>query len=416
MPRPGENGALVLHCDHVWVDPPGGFEPKSLVVAGGRIAGVHDRQPGTALAEPGQQMELGSSYLMPGMINTHVHLEFSAGRDPLADYTGEPVAERLSRAQRNARCMLMSGVTTLRDCGSSPFLLACMRAPKHPAPHLPRLLLSGPPITVPEGHLGMFGGEAVSSSEVAALMERLVEAGAKTLKLIGSGGGMTPDTHPERVTYPLEIFQQVAAAAREYGIASATHVLATESVKRAALARFDSLEHCAFFCRSGKGRLERRFDVAVAEIVADCGVSVMPNLSTCTRSHGRLAEECRQGNEEARHELEQHEIMLENFGRLVGLGIPMVCGTDAGVRDTPFEDTWIELQLMAKSGLSNIETIRTATLNASRALRLEHEIGRIAVGYSADLVALAASPLACIGAYRDPLFVFSRGCEVRCCP
>ena len=416
MPRSGENGALVLHCDNVWVDPPGRFEPKSLVVKSGRIAGIHDPQPGTALEEPGQQLELGGSYLMPGMINTHVHLEFSASRNPLREYRRESVAERLSRAHRNARSMLLSGVTTVRDCGSSPFLLSSMRGENLPVPRLPRLLLSGPPITVPEGHLGMFGGEATSAAEVVALTTHLVETGAKTLKLMGSGGNMTPDTHPERVAYPLEIFQQVAATAREYGVASAAHVLATESVKRAALARFDSLEHCAFFCRSGNGRLERKFDLAVAGIVANCGVSVMPNLSTCTRSHGRLAEERRQGNREARHELEQHETMLENFGRLADLGISMVCGTDAGVRDTPFEDTWMELELMARSGLTNIETIRTTTLNAARVLKLEHEIGRIAVGYSADLIVLTTSPLACITAYRDPLFVFSHGCEVRCRP
>ncbi len=413
MPLPHENGALVLHCDNVWIDPPGRFEAKSLVLAGGRIAAIRDRQPVPSPDETGRALDLGSTYLMPGLINTHVHLEFSASVDPLVDFRRESDAVRLSRAYRNARSMLMSGVTTLRDCGSSLALLALSHSEEHHMLDVPRLLLSGPPITVPRGHLSMFGGEVTCPKGISALVKRVVEKGARTLKLIGSGGSMTPDTYPENVTFPQEIFRQVADAAREYRIASAAHVLATESVRRAALARFDSLEHCAFFHRSGNGRLKRTFDPAVAEILADCGVSVMPNLSTATRSHGRLAKERTRGNPDSRHELEQHEIMLENFGKLVRLGIPMVCGTDAGVRDTPFEDTWIELELMARSGLSNVQTIRSVTLNAARVLKLELEIGRIAVGYSADLIALKASPLTYMAAYRDPVHVFCQGHEVK---
>ena len=412
MSRSNGKETLVLHCDNVWIDPPGRFEQKSLVVHKGRIAAIHEWKSGYSLAESDREVELGSSYLMPGLINTHVHLEFSGSSDPLADFIGESVAERVSRAYRNARSMLMSGVTTLRDCGSGSYLLASSWDEEQRNSELPRLMLSGPPITAPEGHLSMLGGEASGTADVAARIRHSVDLGAKSIKLIGSGGNMTPGTHPERVAFPPEVFQQVAEAAREYRIASSVHVLATESVKRAALAGFDSLEHCAFFCRSKTGRLERRFDLAVAEIVANCGVSVMPNLSTATRSHGRLAEERRRGNRDSGHRLEQHEVMLENFGRLVALGIPMVCGTDAGVRDTPFEDTWVELELMAKFGLTNIETIRSASLNAARALKLEHEIGRIAVGYSADLMALPASPLEHIAAYRDPLFILRRGCAV----
>ena len=66
-------------------------------------------------------------------------------------------------------------------------------------------------------------------------------------------------------------------------IGSAAHVLATESVKRAARARFDRLEHCGFFRRSGNGRLVRELDPSIARIMADCGEYVMPHLSTATR-------------------------------------------------------------------------------------------------------------------------------------
>ena len=399
---------LVLHCENVWIDPPGRFEPKSVEVVGGCFEVVRDRMavPSVGIAEP--ETDLGAVYLMPGLINTHVHLEFSASPDPLRDFNNETIPERLSRAIRNARSMLLSGVTTVRDCGSSLDLLDHLRC-RRDLPVLPRLLLSGPPITVPGGHLGFFGGEASSPDDVSAVISRLISAGARSLKLMGSGGLMTPGTYPETVSFPQEIFCQIADTARANDVASVVHVLAAESVRRAAVAEFDSLEHCAFFCRVNNGRLERRYDPEIAGIVAESGVSIMANLSTATRSHGTLAQQGMQGNLDSQHALDQHEVMLENFRKFVELGIPIVCGTDAGVRDTPFEDTGVELELMARSGLSNIEVIRSASLNAARVLKLQGKVGRIAAGHSADFVVLKSSPLADISSYRDPLYVYSRG-------
>ena len=220
---------------------------------------------------------------------------------------------------------------------------------------------------------------------------------------------MTPGTYPETVSFPQEIFCQVADAARANDVASVVHVLASESIRRAAVAGFDSLEHCAFFCRVNTGRLERRYDPEIAGVVAESGASIMANLSTATRSHGTLAQQGMQGNLDSQHELDQHEVMLENFEKFVELGIPIVCGTDAGVNETPFEDTGGELDLMARSGLPNIEVIRSASLNAARVLKLHGKVGRIAAGHSADFVVLKSSPLADISSYRDPLYVYSRG-------
>ncbi|MDE0303814.1 MAG: amidohydrolase family protein [Albidovulum sp.] len=399
---------LVLHCDNVWIDPPGQFKPKSVELAGSTIDTVRDRISASIAETRLPEIDLGGAYLMPGLINTHVHLEFSASPDPLREFKSESVSERLLRAVRNARSMLLSGVTTARDCGSSLDLLAHIRRCRNP-PNLPRLLFSGPPITVPGGHLSIFGGTVSNPEDISEVVSRSIAAGARSLKLIGSGGGMTPESFPEKVAFSQDVFCRVADAARANDVASAAHVLAAESVRRAAVARFDSLEHCAFFRRVSSGRLERRYDPEIACIVAESGVSIMANLSTATRSHETLVQEGIEGNLESRHALHQHEVMLENFGKLVDLGIPIVCGTDAGVRDTPFEDTGVELELMARSGMSNIAVIRSASLNAARVLKLQGRVGRIAEGHSADFVVLKNSPLADISSYRDPLYVYSQG-------
>jgi imidazolonepropionase-like amidohydrolase len=402
---------LCLVSRRIWIDPPGHYEAGAVLVRG---SAIHDVIPLSAVAglESGWHVvDLADRPILPGLINTHVHLEFSASARPLAEFEREPVSERLLRAAGNARTLLESGVTTARDCGSSLELLALARRPDlHPVP-LPRLVMSGPPITIRQGHLHMMGGEADTIAEIDAVIHRACEHGARSLKLMGSGGGMTPGTAPENVAYPQPVFDHVAGSARRAGLPSVVHVLAPESIRRGAQARFDSLEHCAFFTRNAQGALERHFEPEIAGIVRDSGSHVMANLSTATRALDRL-----RGNAatpDAEHQLRQFDIMIENFGRMLAMGIPFVCGTDAGVRDTPFSDTALELVWMQRAGMTPLQALRAATLGAAAVLRLDDEIGRIAPGYAADLLVLDDDPLMRLDRLASPACVLARGAVVK---
>jgi imidazolonepropionase-like amidohydrolase len=341
-----------------------------------------------------------------------VHLEFSASPLPLREYRAEQPAERLMRAVGNAHRLLLSGVTTARDCGSSRILLALGRRPDLSPVPLPRLLLSGPPVTVFGGHLHMMGGEAESEAEIVAMIAALVSDGASAIKAMASGGGMTPGTHPERATYDLARLRLIAGEARRRGLPSAAHALATESIRRSAAAGFDSVEHCAFFERTADDRMERRFDEEVAREVAASGVSVMAGLSTAYRPIEQIERDGPHDEDEA-FMLRQAGLLLENFRQMALLGVRFVCGSDAGVKHTPFEETWFEIALMARSGLGSAAALRAATARAADALLLGNEVGRIAVGYSADLIAVRGDPLADVEALATVDFVMRAGAIVR---
>lgn len=396
-----------IRSRHVWREQPGRFEPAALAVEGGTIVAVGrpDDVPAGAVLR-----DVGDLWLMPGLLNTHVHLDFSASKTPLRDFEAEDPCERLLRAARNAHALLRSGVTTARDCGSQWQTLALARRPDLSPVPLPRLILSGPPITVPYGHLHFLGGVVRNDRDVLAHVARIRKDGGRSVKAVISGGQMTPGSKPEDTAFSQEELGLIAGEARRLGLPSAAHVLSTDSVRRGAIARFDSLEHCAYFERRDDGRLYRRYDEDVARTIRDNGSAIMANLSTAMPRFDAIyakAESDRTPLE--RHQVVQFETMIENFGRMLKLGIPMVCGNDAGVDDTPFDSTWMEVEWMIRAGQSPADALRSATIGSARALLLADTVGLIEPGYSADIIALGGDPLRSASALASPLFVMRQG-------
>jgi imidazolonepropionase-like amidohydrolase len=191
---------------------------------------------------------------------------------------------------------------------------------------------------------------------------------------------------------------------------SVAHVLSTESVRRGAIARFDSLEHCAYFERHEDGRLYRHYDGDVANVVRDSGSAMMANLSTAMPGFDAIYAKA-EGDRTAleKHQVKQFETMVGNFGKMLKLGIPMVCGNDAGVNDTPFDSTWMEVDWMIRGGQSPAEALRSATIGSARALLIDDSVGLIEPGYSADIIALDGDPLRAASALKSPVYVMRQG-------
>ena len=386
---------------------------RAVLVQGGRIEAV---EPAEALPVGGPEappgIELAGHVLLPGLINTHVHLSFSAGDDPLRDYLAEDSAQHVARAVEHARQLLLSGVTTVRDCGSGWALLSVAALADRGAILAPRLVLCGPPITPTAGHLHFMHGEADGVEAVRLAVRRRHKRGATSIKAIASGGQMTPGSVPDRPCYSQEELDAIAAEAERLSLPTVVHVLATESIRRAARAGFQSLEHCAFFQRTAQGWMERVYAAEVAEEVRRHGCAVMAGLSAAWH----LRESYRTSDQRTPHQeflLAMERRSEEIFARFSALGIPMVVGTDAGVLRTPFDETWLELALMARAGLSPADTLRGATLHAARVLGLADRVGAIAPGLEADLIAVPGNPLERIEVMQRVPWVMKAGRVVK---
>ena len=156
----------------------------------------------------------------------------------------------------------------------------------------------------------------------------------------------------------------------------------------------------------------RNYDLDVAQMVADNGVSVMANISTATRYFDAVRKRGPSDAVEA-HVLRQFDIMVGNLSRLADLGIPVVCGNDAGVRETPFDETWLEYVWLIRGGLTPVDALRAATTRAAHALLMAGQIGRIAPGFKADLITVQDDPLVDHETLASPNLVMRDGDIIR---
>ena len=175
-------------------------------------------------------MDFSDSYILPGLVNTHVHLEFTPCRDTYGIYRREDRKARLARAAEHARTLLRSGVTTVRDAGSSMDLVGALsgrEAGSEPGTELPRIQAAGMPLTPDGGHLAFLGKTSNSTEELIQAVKERKSAGCGCVKLIVSGGQLTPGSVPEHDTYSRGEIRAAVEAAHELGLPTAAHCLTT---------------------------------------------------------------------------------------------------------------------------------------------------------------------------------------------
>jgi imidazolonepropionase-like amidohydrolase len=403
---PAETRTIVVHAGRLIADPsraPSG--PSTITIVDGRIQSVADGlQPPPAGA---RLIDLSSLTVLPGLIDTHVHLGGNPGGEfwrEAVDPDEYSVVLGVQNALRTAR----AGFTTVRDVGSAAQVGHMLRRGteegRFPGP---RILSSGPGLSIIGGHGDVSGFrpeviEALSANntctgaeQCAARVREASRAGADLIKFTATGGVLSQQARGLEAHFTDAEMRAIVDTAHSLGLRVAAHAHGARGIEAAARAGVDSIEHGTFA------------DEAAIQAMRRAGSAFVPTLMAYTGIREGLAQN-RYTPPVAAKVRETLELVGRGARAARAAGVPVVFGTDSGVYEHGRNAEEFAL-LVERVGMTPAEAIQSATTSAARLLGLENEIGRIAPGFSADLVAVTGDPLENVRALEQVEYVMVRG-------
>jgi imidazolonepropionase-like amidohydrolase len=384
---------LALRADRVYRGP-GACGPGVLLIEDGVLAEV--RTDGDDL--PPDVTELGDVTVLPGLIDCHAHLGFDSSADVVTPLLRDDDDALLRRMADNARTALAVGVTTVRDLGDRRFLSLNLRDTLRAAPSSgPELLVSGPPLTRTRGHCWFLGGEADTTEQLRAAVRDRAERRCDVVKIMVTGGALTPGFALHESQYGVEHLAAVVAEAHAVGLPVAAHAHGPAGIRDSVAAGVDSVEHCSWFTVDGVD-----VDCDVARQMASAGTVMGATLGQRPGAAPLPA---------VAHRLATY---FSNVVELMGLGVTVACGTDGGVSPGKPHDVLPRgIVTLTDRGVPFDEALATATTSAAGACGVGERKGRIERGYEADLLVVRGDPRHDSAALLEVDSVYRAGVRVR---
>jgi imidazolonepropionase-like amidohydrolase len=371
-----------------------GEPPRSdvaVALRGDRIAAVSDWEQLSA-TEKESATDLSGHTVTPGFIDAHVHLLFTCDVDHDATrgrFESSSTAELAMVGSRNAQEALLGGVTTVRDCGDTRYVVRGLRDAVADGTLVgPRILTAGAPLTTTGGHLHWCGNAADSPDEIRKAVRTMCAEGVDLLKIMASGGAMTRESNVLQPQFEIDELRIAVGEAHRFGRPVAAHSLNAESIRRAVAAGVDTLEHC--YWRDEEGRFGDTAELIA--LVAPASASVVVTMAGIARAllSGRAPGSAIEMSAAQAASPTGALPTDYRWARDVWeAGINLVLASDAGVRFTPFRRFDETLRCGIEGfGVTPAQAVSMATGNAAKALGIHGDVGLVAPGYVADLVVL----------------------------
>jgi imidazolonepropionase-like amidohydrolase len=342
-------------------------------------------------------IDLCEHVLVPGLIDSHVHLIWSGRENALYDAIGLARSSLTIQAIVNMQSALARGITTVRDCGGIiDVTIPLARAVENGLITGPMVVTSGSAITTTGGHCWFLETEADGDEQVVEAVRMLHGAGAHFIKVMVTGGGSTVGSDTRVSQYSQGELELISQEAHRHGMSITGHAHGTEGILRSLEADFDGIEHCTWLSRNGEGE-DYRPD-AVDRIVTE-------EIFVCKTIAGFQRWPL--------GELGPHHPAWGEFATMRSMrdaGVSFIAGTDAGIDQTNFGDLCFTLETMVGlGGMSPREAYRSATELAARAIGREEVVGALEIGKRADCIAVEDNPVDDIRTLRSPRGVVQNG-------
>ncbi|MCW4463700.1 amidohydrolase family protein [Sphingomonas sp. BT-65] len=366
-------------------------EEPVVVITDGRIAAVTGRNGGRPnIPEGAKRIDLPGKTILPGLIDMHVHLDTNPR---YGGYTGFQFTDSFWAIQgvANARAMLKAGFTTVRNVGSENYADVGYKQA------IEEGLMEGPRI-VPAAHaLGATGGHCDQTylppsykakgvavgdgpQELRVKVREQRKYGAEVIKICATGGVFSRNTEPGQQQLSEEEMRAIVDEAHQWGLKVAAHAHGAAGIKAAIRAGIDTIEHASLVDDEGiRLAVARKQPVWFSMDIFNTDYTQAEG-----KKNGVLEDNLRKDREVA-------QIQRDNFRKAHAAGVKMVFGTDAGV--VPHGTAAGQFRVMVEYGMTPLEAIRAATVNAAEALGRSKDVGAIAVGRYGDIVAVEGNPL-----------------------
>jgi imidazolonepropionase-like amidohydrolase len=332
--------------------------------------------------------------VLPGLIDSHVHISLAPTLTGIYDIEEEPVARSLIRAAHGAALLLRAGITSARDVGSREGVAIDVAAAQRDGDLTgARILAAGRGLTPPGGHGQAMGVQVRGAAEVAAAVRAEHERGADLIKLFPTGGVLGAGTHGFEVVMTLEEMRAAVETAHELEIHVAAHVHGAEGVDVALEAGVDTIEH-------GTGATREQ-----SERMVEDGVAMVPTLVPLVALRQRELDLPRDLMKRAN---EVAAVQSESVATAIEAGVRVLPGTDAGTPFNPPGQLVQEMELLVELGMSPHEVIVAATSGAADTFGWD-DVGILAIGNVADLLLVDDDPLENLGTLSWPASIIQDG-------
>ena len=375
------------------------IRPAVVVVDEGTIQSINP----SSIPTNAEEIDLGDeATLLPGLMDVHVHLTGQLSADMQLRSVTESTSERALHGAFYARKTLMAGFTTVRDLGSDGFnSVALAKASDQGFIEAPSIMPAGYALSITGGHGDASGfapgiqegdyrqGTADGVDEVLRSVRYQIKHGAKVIKIFATAGVLSFEEAVGAQQFTFDEMKAAVDEAARHGIKVAAHAHGTEGIKAAVRAGVASIEHGSIL------------DDEAIELMIEHGTYLSPTTYlTESIDMSVLPALLREKGERVIPQA------INSLERAIAAGVKIVYGTDAGVY--PHGDNGKEFAVLVKRGMTPLEAIRSATLNATDLMGLDDR-GSIEAGLRADIVAVEGDPLQNVSVLESPVFVMKKG-------
>ena len=394
------------------IDPKAGtvLANQAILVEGDRVkeTGPAATVAGHAVAGA-RVIDLGAATVLPGLIDCHTHITSDPGDYYEHLFRRSPIDEAVV-AHVYARRTLEAGFTTIRNVGADEFVDVALRTAIDRGDVAgPRMQVSTMPLSATGGHGDVNGfspylrfeqlsGIANGVDEIRSKVRWEIKYGADLIKVLASAGVLSEEESVGAPQYSQEELNALVAEAAMWGKKVAAHAHGAEAIKRAVRAGVASIEHGSLLDDEGIRLMKEKGTYLVADVYNDDYI---------------LAEYARLGYPQKTIDKERQvgRAQRENFQRAVRAGVKIAFGTDAGV----YPHGWNAKQFahMVRWGLTPMQAIQAATVNAADLMGWSDRVGSLEPGHYADVIAVHGDPLADVATLEKVTFVMKGGAVVK---